>query len=129
MISTPLLINLAPTGMVNTRSMAPHIPLSIAEIVDEVARAMELGVQMFHLHARKANEEHCQDPEPYGRMIESIRKLPGGREVILCVTTSGRNDPSFEGRARVLDLDGEMKPDMASLTLSSLNFAQQASIN
>lgn len=126
---TPYIINLAATGMVPTRSMSPHVPLSVAEIVDEVGRNLALGVQMFHLHARDAEGQHCAAPEPYGRMIEQIRQLPGGREAVLCVTTSGRSDNSFAARARVLDLDGDMKPDMASLTLSSLNFVQQASVN
>lgn len=38
-------------------------------------------------------------------------------------------DPGFESRARVLDLDGDLKPDMASLTPASLNFSRSASIN
>jgi uncharacterized protein (DUF849 family) len=36
---------------------------------------------------------------------------------------------SFEQRSEVLNLDGKAKPDMASLTLGSLNFPKQASIN
>lgn len=36
---------------------------------------------------------------------------------------------SFESRACVLDLDGCMKPDIAGVTLSSLNFMHGASIN
>ena len=127
--STPLIINLAPTGMVPTRAMSPHVPLSHQEIVEDVARCLELGVQMVHLHARDAQGVQTGDPEPYGRLIEAIRKLPGGREALLCVTTSGRLDPGFEARARVLELDGDMKPDMASLTLSSLNFAQSSAVN
>jgi uncharacterized protein (DUF849 family) len=111
------------------RAMSAHVPLNHAEIVDDVAAGIERGVQMFHLHARDATQQQTSDPEPYGRLIESIRKLPGGREAILCVTTSGRNESDVELRARVLDLDGDMKPDMASLTLGSLNFAQSASLN
>jgi len=129
MPSSPFVINLASTGMVPTRRMSPHVPLNHQEIVDDVAACLELGVQMFHLHARDAEGQHTGEPEVYGRMIEAIRKLPGGREAILCVTTSGRVDNSFAARSRVLDLDGSMKPDMASLTLSSLNFQQQASTN
>jgi uncharacterized protein (DUF849 family) len=109
--------------------MSPHVPLNHHEIVDEAGLALELGVQMIHLHARDADGQPTGDPEPFGRLIEDIRQLDGGSEVILCVTTTGRKDPYFEYRSRVLDLDGLMKPDMATLTLSSLNFSQQASIN
>lgn len=125
----PFIINLAPTGAVPTRSANPHVPLSHGEIVEEVARCLELGVQMVHLHCRDADGVQQGDPEPYGRLIEAIRALPGGREALLCVTTSGRVEPDFAARARVLDLDGAMKPDMASLTPGSLNFMRAASLN
>lgn len=125
----PYLINLACTGVIPSRAMSPHVPLNHQEIVDDVAQALELGVQMVHLHARDAEGEQTGDPELYGRLIEAIRRLPGGREAVLCVTTSGRKEADFATRARVLELDGDAKPDMASLTLSSLNFAQSASVN
>lgn len=125
----PFIINLACTGVIPTRAMSPHVPLSHAEIVDDVARCLELGVQMVHLHARDANGVQTGDPEPYGRLIEAIRRLPGGREAVLCVTTSGRMAADFESRSRILELDGDARPDMASLTLSSLNFMQSASMN
>ena len=35
----------------------------------------------------------------------------------------------FEKRAEPLQLSGDLKPDMGSLTLSSLNFVQHASLN
>jgi uncharacterized protein (DUF849 family) len=73
----PLILNLAPTGMVPTRSMSPHVPLQPDEIVADVLRAADAGITIAHLHAR----------------------------------------------------DGDLKPDMASLTLSSLNFSRQASVN
>jgi len=128
-LGLPFIINLACTGVIPTRAMSPHVPLSHEEIVTDVARCMALGVQMVHLHARDANGVQTGDPVPYGRLVEAIRALPGGRELVVCVTTSGRLDNSFEARARVLDLSGDAKPDMASLTLSSLNFAQSASVN
>lgn len=124
-----LIINLAPTGCVAGKKESPYLPISHNEIVDDVAECMELGVQMVHLHVRDDSGDHSSDPERYGRLIESIRKLPDGHDLVICASTSGRHAPSFESRARVLGLDGDMKPDMASLTLSSLNFMHTASIN
>lgn len=126
---TAYIINLAPTGIVPTRTLNRNIPLNHSEILDDVAVCMELGVQMFHLHARDAQEQHTSNPEPYGRLIESIRLLPGGKDVVLTVTCSGRTATGFESRSRVLDLDGDMKPDMASLTPCSLNFKDSVSVN
>ena len=45
------------------------------------------------------------------------------------MTTSGRNWPEFERRSEVLLLKGAAKPDMASLTLGSLNFLTGPSSN
>lgn len=124
-----LIINLAPTGCVVGKDQTPYLPISHNEILDDVAECMALGIQMLHLHVRDDEGRHSSDPERYGRLIESIRALPEGDELVICASTSGRHDPSYESRSRVLDLDGDMKPDMASLTLSSVNFMGAASIN
>ncbi|MFJ3482083.1 3-keto-5-aminohexanoate cleavage protein [Pseudomonas sp. NPDC090202] len=128
-VGKPFFINLACTGVIPTRAMSAHVPLSHDEILADVAQAIALGVQMVHLHARDEEGVQTADPQPYGRLIEAIRALPQGRQLIVGVTTSGRLDAGFEARSRVLALDGDARPDMASLTLSSLNFAQSASIN
>lgn len=125
----PLIVNLACTGAIPSRQMSPHVPLNHQEIVDDVGRCMELGVQMVHLHARDQDGAQSGDPELYGRLVESIRKLPGGEEMVIGITTTGRRDVRLESRMRVLALDGAVKPDMASLTLSSLNFIESASLN
>lgn len=49
-----LIINLAPTGMLPTKKMTPHVPESPAEIIDDVLKCVPLGVSMVHLHARDA---------------------------------------------------------------------------
>jgi len=128
-VGQDFIINLASTGAVAVQKRNNHVPLHHSEIIDNVAACLEFGVQMFHLHARDAQGFHTSDPEPYGRLIEDIRLLPGGNDAVLCVTTSGRGQPDFAFRSRVLDLDGDMKPDMASLTTSSLNLFHFANVN
>lgn len=126
---SPFIVNLACTGVIPTRGMSAAVPLTHEEIVADVASAMEARVQMVHLHARDGAGVQTSEPEPYARLVESIRALPGGADLVIGITTSGRIDASFEARSRVLDLDGAAKPDMASLTLGSLNFMQSASVN
>ncbi len=125
----PLIINLACTGVIPTRASSPHVPLTHDEILADVATAIGQGVQIVHLHARDGAGVQTSDPEPYGRLVSAIRALPGGRDLIVGVTCSGRLDSSFATRSRVLDLEGDARPDMGSLTLSSLNFVQSASVN
>jgi len=128
-IGEPLIINLACTGAIPKKKHAPHVPTSIEEIVSDIEVAIGLGIQMVHLHARDNEENHSNDPVLYGEIISGIRGLTGGKELIVCVTTSGRFDSEFKSRSKVLDLDGTQKPDMASLTLSSMNFMTSASVN
>jgi len=122
------IFNFTPTGMIPTRDMTPHVPLSPAEIVNDVLIASELGVNMVHLHARDAEtEEPAYQKEIYAEIIRGIRKQ--NKDLVITVSTSGRNWSEFEKRSDVLDLKGDLKPDFGSLTLSSLNFNNQASIN
>jgi uncharacterized protein (DUF849 family) len=122
-----LIINFAPTGIIPTRAMTPHVPLRIEEIVLQVSQAYELGITMAHLHVRSLYGIGKIEKALYGEVIHGIREF--APDLILCVSTTGRYHPDLEERAPVLDLNGAGKPDMASLTLSSLNFNKQASIN
>lgn len=122
-----LIINAAITGMIPARKDSPHVPLSPEEIIEDAVRCIRAGASIVHLHARDENGEPTYRKELYGRMILGIREhCP---DAILCVSTSGRRHNTFECRSEVLELEGDAKPDMASLTLGSLNFPEQASVN
>jgi uncharacterized protein (DUF849 family) len=122
------LLNFTPTGMIPTKEMTPHVPISPDEIVDQVSEVADLGISMVHLHARDpATGEPTYHKEVYAEIIDGIRKRH--RNLILCVSTSGRTFSEFEKRCDCLSLAGGLKPDFGSLTLSSLNFNNQASIN
>ncbi len=121
------ILNLAPTGMVPTRKLSPHVPLTVDEIVKDCRECADRGVSILHLHARDADGAPTYDREVYARLIGGIRETHP--DVVLCVSLSGRTFTEFSQRSDPLLLEGDLKPDMASLTLSSLNFAQTASVN
>ncbi len=109
--------------MVPTSRQTPHVPVRVQQIVEEVHAAHEVGITIAHLHARNEDESPTSNPEVYRAIMEGIRKhCP---DLLLCFTTSGRNAKTFEERSAVI----ELQPDLCSLTLSSLNFMQQASVN
>jgi 3-keto-5-aminohexanoate cleavage enzyme len=121
-------INFTPTGMIPTKDMTPHVPVTPAEIVAEVLEAARnWNVSMVHLHARDGEGKPTYRKEVYAEIIAGIRAE--NNELIICVSTSGRSWSRIEKRSECLELDGDLKPDMASLTLSSLNFNNQASIS
>jgi len=123
-----LIVNLAPTGMIPTKEMTPHVPVSVSEIVEDVHEAWEIGITMVHLHARdERSGEPTYQAEVYQEIIEKIRSF--ATDLVVCVSLSGRKFQEFEKRAAPLQLDGDAKPDMGSLTLSSVNFNHMASIS
>ncbi|MHC4060334.1 MAG: beta-keto acid cleavage family enzyme [Planctomycetota bacterium] len=128
MESKKFILNFTPTGMIPTKDMSPKVPIAPAEIVEQVLEVSELGVNMVHLHAREPETGLPTFKEDiYAQIIGGIRSQ--NKQLILCVSTSGRFFFEFEKRSEVLNLKGELKPDFGSLTLSSLNFNRQASIN
>jgi 3-keto-5-aminohexanoate cleavage enzyme len=126
-IDTPLVINLALTGMVPRRNDNPSVPLTPDEVAADVERCFTAGARVFHIHARDGDEGPTYQREVFAESIRRIKeRVPAA---IICVTTSGRLYRTFEQRSDSLNLDGNLKPELASLTLGSMNFPKQASVN
>lgn len=122
-----LIINVALTGMVPMRHDTPHVPLTAGEIVADAKRCRDAGASVVHVHARDADGHPTCAREAYAEIIAGIRaSCP---DLLISATTSGRVHRLFAERSQVLDLTGPLKPDFASLTLGSMNFPKQASIN
>ena len=93
----------------------------------EAIRCAHLGAQVFHLHMRDEHDSNTQDGALFRETILRIRhELP---DVLICVTTSSRASNSLEDRLAPLELEGDAKPDMASLSLGSFNFPNSVSRN
>lgn len=123
----PLVVNAALTGMVPSRDDNPHLPVAPEEIVEDAERCVAAGASILHVHARDPDGSPTYRADVYTEIVGGIReRCP---DAIVCASTSGRVFRSFEQRAEVLDLEGELKPDLASLTLGSLNFPREASVN
>ncbi len=118
-----LIIKLAPTGMIPTKKDTPYVPISPEEIIQDTCEAYKLGVSVVHVHARDKSGKPTHEKEVFQEIIGGIKeKCP---DIIICITTSGRVDHQVEHRAEALDLN----PEMASLTVGSLNFPQHPSVN
>jgi len=121
------IVNLCPTGMVPDKAMTPHVPLEADEIVADVKACTAAGANLVHLHARGPDGKPHYDRSLYARQIAGIREACP--DLTICVSLSGRNFGAYEQRSDPLQLRGSLRPDMGSLTLASLNFPQQASVN
>ncbi|MGA3171651.1 MAG: 3-keto-5-aminohexanoate cleavage protein [Chthoniobacteraceae bacterium] len=120
-----LILNACLTGMVTSKERNPHVPISPGEIVRDALAVGRAGAQIVHIHARGAEGLPTWEPAVYREIIDGIRaEAP---ELVICASTSGRLWSEREKRAAVLML--ERGPDMGSLTLGSMNFSRQASVN
>ena len=97
-----LIVNFCPTGMIPTKTMTPHVPISATEVIDDACRALELGVAIIHLHARDKSGRPTWKAAIYEEMILGIRQH--NADAIICVSCSGRDFPEFERRSEALEL-------------------------
>src|SRR5919206_134209 len=123
----PVIVNCALTGMVPTKGDNAAVPVTPDEIADDCERCAEAGAAIVHLHARDEDGRATYRLDVYEEIVRKVRER--APDVIVCVSTSGRVFREFDQRAAALDLDGDLKPEMASLTLGSLNFPREASVN
>lgn len=122
-----IIVNFTPTGMIPTKAMTPYVPVQASEIIEEVKNAIDLGITMVHLHARDEKGIPTYKKEIYAKIIRGIREY--NKDIVIVVSTTGRTVNTFEARSEVLELEGNVKPDMASLTLGSINFVKDVSYN
>lgn len=123
----PMIVNVALTGAVPSKRDNDRVPLAPSEIVENAVACGEAGASVVHVHVRDDDGSPVHRRDLYEEVIGGIRqKAPG---MIVCVTTSSRVDADPTRRMIGLELDGEVCPDMASLTLGSFNFPRVPSVN
>lgn len=121
-----LIINAALTGNVPMKADNPNVPITPEEVAEDASRCFKAGATFFHLHIREEDGKPSCRKELFEETISKVRKrCPGA---VVCVTTSGRIFKNFEERSAALNIEGELKPDFASLTLGSVNFPKETAV-
>jgi 3-keto-5-aminohexanoate cleavage enzyme len=116
-MTTPCIITVAITGSVPTKKDSPAVPITVPEQIESTHASYEAGASLVHVHVRNDDGTTTSDPEKFGRFLEGIRKhCP---DMIVQFSTGGRSGMGKE-RGGMLHL----KPEMASLTTGSVNFAK-----
>lgn len=114
---TPCIITVAITGSVPTKKDNPAVPIHVAEQIESTHAAYEAGAALVHVHVRNDDGTTTSDPERFGRFLEGIRKhCP---DMIVQFSTGGRSGMGKERGGMLYH-----RPDMASLTTGSVNFAR-----
>lgn len=123
------ILNVAMTGAVADHRKNANVPIRVDDIVAQALACRAAGASIGHFHVRGPEGQASCDPVQFGEIFRMLREDPRSGGLVLCASTSGRHGQTLEQRCAVLDLPKEQRPDMASLTLGSLNFVTGASIN
>jgi len=122
--SRPVIVTCAVTGAIHTPSMSPYLPITAQEIVEESLAAADAGAAIVHLHARDPKDGRpSQDPSLFREFLPEIGKRSG---VVINLTTGGAPTMLVEER---LQPALQLKPELASLNMGSMNFGLYPMLN
>jgi uncharacterized protein (DUF849 family) len=124
MANRKVIITCAVTGAIHTPTMSPHLPITPDEIADAAIGAAEAGAPIIHLHARNPqNGRPDQTPEAFMRFLPRIKQQSN---CVINLTSGGSPLMKVEERVRPA---AELKPEVASLNMGSINFALYPMLN
>ena len=113
------IITVAPTGAWPSKKDNPALPMTPAEIADDVYDCWQGGAAVAHLHMRDDEGVGTMD---CGKFKETVERIRAKCDIVLNLTTSGQLNASDEDRMAHLQ---ELKPEMASYDAGSMNWAHQ----
>lgn len=121
----PMIITAAITGAETTKGMNSSLPITPEEQAIAAKECVEAGAAVIHLHVRDSEGRPSQSVDDFRASIEAIRAACDPQPIIQ-ISTGGAVGESMDKRTRPIV---ELKPEMASLNIGSLNFGDDVFIN
>ena len=137
-----VMISCAVTGSADTPGRNPAVPVTPQQIAQSAIDAAKAGAAIVHVHVRDLQTTRpSMEPALYREVVERIRD--SGTDVLINLTTGpgarfvpGKEDPEKPGPGTTLRLPAErvrhvleLKPDICSLDMGSLNMGPHVFIN
>ena len=113
------IITVAPTGAWPTKANNPNVPMTPAEISEDVYECWKAGAAMAHLHMRDDEGHGTMNKEKFRETVELLRKNHPDCDIIINMTTSGDLNATEETRQIHLK---ELHPEMGSFDCGSMNW-------
>ena len=140
-MSRPFIISCAVTGSGDTTGLSPFVPITPKQIADDALAAHKKGAAIVHLHVRHPETgAPSRDIVLYREVVQRIRD--SGSSVVINLTTGigarfspdeiDPNRNATPGMALPEDRMNhvlELKPDICSLDVATMNFGKHAFIN
>ncbi|MDL2293637.1 3-keto-5-aminohexanoate cleavage protein [Ruminococcaceae bacterium OttesenSCG-928-D13] len=112
------IITVATTGAWPKKENNPNVPLTPAEIAEEVYACWKAGAAVAHIHVRDKNGNAAMDYEAFVETVRLIRAKTDC-DIILNLTTSGGVNLREEDRLKPFS---ELRPEMASFDCGTMNW-------
>lgn len=113
------IITAAVTGAWPKKENNPNVPMTPAEIADDVYACWKAGAAIAHLHMRDDEGNGTMDTAKFEETVNLIKTKYPDCDIILNLTTSG--DIHADDELRVAHIK-KLKPEMASYDCGSMNW-------
>lgn len=118
-MSKKTIITVAPTGAWPQKKDNPNVPMTPAEIAEDVYVCWKAGAAVAHLHMRSDAGKGTMDADKFHSTIDLLRTNHPDCDIILNLTTSGDLNATEDTRQAHLEL---LRPEMASYDCGSMNW-------
>ena len=113
------IITVALTGAWPKKENNPNVPLTPAEISEDIYTCWQAGAAVAHMHMRDDNGNGTMDKDKFRKTVELLRTNHPDCDIILNMTTSGDLNATDETRQIHLK---ELRPEMGSYDCGSMNW-------
>jgi uncharacterized protein (DUF849 family) len=119
MSQSKTIITVATTGAWPKKENNPNVPMTPAEIAEDIYDCWKAGAAIAHLHMRDGKGDGTMDKEKFRQTVELLRSSHPDCDIVLNMTTSGALGASDEERMAHVQ---ELRPEMASYDCGSMNW-------
>lgn len=116
---TKTIITVATTGAHPRKEDNPNVPMTPAEIAEDIYACWQAGAAVAHLHMRDDQGNGSMDKEKFRQTVELLRANHPDCDIVLNMTTSGALGVTDEARMAHVE---ELRPEMASFDCGSMNW-------
>lgn len=116
---TKTIITVATTGAHPRKEDNPNVPMTPAEIAEDIYACWQAGAAVAHMHMRDDQGNGSMDKEKFRQTVEFLRANHPDCDIVLNMTTSGALGVTDEVRMAHVE---ELRPEMASFDCGSMNW-------
>ena len=113
------IITVALTGAWPKKENNPNVPMTPAEISEDIYACWKAGAAVAHMHMRDDDGNGTMDVNKFRETVELLRKNHPECDIVLNMTTSGDLNATEETRQIHLK---ELRPEMGSYDCGSMNW-------